>query len=80
MPPLRIHGRGVFFLVVTYGVPPKNGGIPKWIVLKETPMKMDDSGVSLFQETTICGFGCFFSVYVFGFGAWSFQTYVWDFK
>jgi hypothetical protein len=29
-----------------------NGGTPKWI---ENSIKIDDLGVPLFQETTICG-------------------------
>ena len=31
----------------------KNRGTPKWMVYKETPIKMDDLGVPLFSETSI---------------------------
>ena len=32
----------------------RNGGIPKWLVfVRENPLKMDDLGVAIFQETTI---------------------------
>ena len=31
-----------------------NGGTPKWLVCMGNPIKMDDLGVSLFQETCIC--------------------------
>jgi len=30
----------------------KNKGTPKWMVYKETPIKMDDLGVPLFSETS----------------------------
>ena len=30
-----------------------NGGTPKWFVCKGKPIKMDDLGVPLFQETSI---------------------------
>ena len=32
----------------------KNKGTPKWMVYKENPIKMDDLGVPLFEETPIC--------------------------
>ena len=33
---------------------PEMGGIPKWLVfVRENPLKMDDLGVAIFQETTI---------------------------
>ena len=31
-----------------------NGGTSKWLVYMENPIKMDDSGVAPFQETSIC--------------------------
>ena len=31
----------------------KNRGTPKWMVLKENPIKMDDLGIPLFLETSI---------------------------
>ena len=30
-----------------------NGGTQEWMVYRENPIKMDDWGVSLFQETSI---------------------------
>ena len=31
----------------------KNSGTPKWMVIMENPIKIDDLGVSLFLETSI---------------------------
>ena len=31
----------------------KNSGTPKWMVIMENPIKMDDLGVSPFKETPI---------------------------
>ena len=30
-----------------------NGGTPKWMIIRENPIKMDDLGVPPFQETSI---------------------------
>ena len=37
----------------------KNWGTPKWMVIRENPIKMDDLGVHLFLETPI--YSIFFS-------------------
>ena len=37
-------------LKITIGVS-INGGTPKWMIYRENPIKIDDLGVPLFQET-----------------------------
>ena len=51
LPPLE--GSGPSFR--TIWVFPKNRGTPKWMVkIMENPIKMDDLGVPLFSETSMC--------------------------